>query len=57
MKEATAMAGKLTAPEFKRRAVNNNEGPKKTTSQEVSLAAVDGFILSFTRERSFLFKT
>lgn len=57
MKEATAMAGKLTAPEFKRRAVNNNEGPKKTTSQEVSLAAVDGFILSITRERSFLFKT
>ncbi|XP_073343537.1 uncharacterized protein [Pagrus major] len=35
MKEATAMAGKLIAPEFNKRAVNNNEGPKQTTSQEM----------------------
>ncbi|XP_036942359.1 testis-expressed protein 12-like [Acanthopagrus latus] len=38
MKEATAMAGKLTTPEFKRRVVSNNEGHKKTTSQEMEHA-------------------
>lgn len=50
MKEATAMAGKLTTPEFKRRVVSNNEGHKKTTSQEVSISAVDDFFIIHKRE-------
>lgn len=62
MKEATPMAGELIPPTLNKRAVNNNKGPKQTTSQEVRIAASslpfpdEKSIQSFTRKRSFLFK-